>query len=424
MRLRRVVACLLLVLLLLGLTGCWDRSELEENSFVLAVGIDKGKQSPFLITFAIAIPGKMAGGGGGGGGGNGGGGDKKKDEKPYFLTSIEAPTITAALSMMDGYVDRRLSLLQTKAVFLGEDVARTSGLQTMDELTRFRQTRRTMFYIVTKGNAGDFLDRIEVKLEKDPNRFLEQLTNNYRITGMIPDASQIQNLMTTVRTGYAQPIAYYVALREDVKEIPPTGGATKTEGAFLAGDLPRKGGPNLEMVGAAAFLDDKMVGVLSGDEMRAILMLQGRFRRGLFSVPDPRAPDRYVSLDLREGRPFQLKVDLSGDRPHLMGQVTLEGELVGIQSGIDYTTPEMQRLLNDAIRAHITEQIDRTIRKTQEWGTDVAGFGRHVVKSFPTVSAWEAYGWRNRYKDAQVQVAVKLTLRRFGTSFGPPESRG
>lgn len=420
MRRKRLAALLVVLLLGLPLAGCWDRSELEEEAFVMAIGVDKGKQSLYTVSFAIAHPGKMAGGGKGGGGGGGGGG-----EAPLVLTSVEAPTVASAISMANSYLSRRVSLRHTKALFIGEDLARQSGMFTMDEFVRFRQARRTIFYIVTKGQAADFLKKMKPTLEKDPQRYIEQMTYSVRHTGMVPAASQIQHFVTLVNTGYAQPVTYYAALHEeqDQEGQQKSGkGTTRTEG-YKAGELPRTGGANVELLGGAAFRNEKMIGVLTGEDMRMMLMLQDKFRRGMISIPDPERPDLFVSMEVRQGRPLRITTDLSGAKPRLHATVTLEGELLSIQSNTDYTEPELQTKLEQATVGALKERMRSLIRKTQDWDTDVIGFGQEVVKQFPTVADWDRYRWQDRYKDAEVTADVRFTLRRFGKQLSPPRPR-
>ncbi|HWI63273.1 MAG TPA: Ger(x)C family spore germination protein [Symbiobacteriaceae bacterium] len=414
MRRNRWLAALL-ALLLLTLTGCWDRSELEEEAFVLAIGVDKGQESIYTVTFAIAHPGKMSGGGKGGGGGGG-------DDKPLMLTSVEAPTVASAISMADSYLSRRVSLRHTKALFMGEELARISGMFTMDEFVRFRQARRTIFYIVTKGKASDFLKGMEPKLEKDPQRFIEQMTYNVRHTGMTPAASQIQHFVTQVNTGYTQPVTYYAALKEEGDEKSGKG-TSLSESGYTAGELPRTGGPNIELLGGAAFRGEKMIGILNGEDMRMILMLQDKFRRGLFSIQDPHRKDLFVSMEIHQGRPMRMDVDLSGPRPRIHATVTLEGELLSIQSNTDYTEPELQTELEQATVGALEERMQTLIKKTQTWDTDVIGIGQAMVSKFPTVEAWETYDWPSRYKDVEITADVRYTLRRFGKQLSPPRPR-
>ncbi|MGE5675609.1 MAG: Ger(x)C family spore germination protein [Mycobacterium leprae] len=440
MRAKRSLLLLLCCLPLL-ITGCYDRRELEEMAMVLALGLDSGQQSRYAVTAVVAIPSKMAGGKGGGGEG-----------KPTMLTTVEAPTVAGAIALLNTYIDRRISLMHLKGLFMAEDLAKESGLTVMDEFVRMREARRTIFYIVIKGKAAKFLDKMNPQLEKDPQRFIEQMTASYQRTGMIPAASQIQTFVTTVNTGYAQPLAYYAAIKEG-EEGGDKGGGDKEKGGgekgegggtgavsktpegkdpestrpidrqFRAGEIPRKGGPNLEIIGAAAFRRDRMVGALSGQEMRLVLMLQNRFRRGIVTIPDPATEDAAVSVDLRRGKPTSITVSLGGSRPKIRGVVNLEGEITGMEGvKLDYTEPENQPKLEAALSSKLEGDIAALVKKTQDWNADVMGFGTRVVRQYPTVAAWEAADWPNHYKDADIQIDVQVTLRRFGLQLSPPRA--
>lgn len=177
----------------------------------------------------------------------------------------------------------------------------------------------------------------------------------------------------------------------------------------------------MEMVGAAAFRRQRMVGVLTGDEVRHALMLQNQFRQALGAFEDPKAPERYVSVQLSQGRPARIQAEISGGRPRLSAVISLEAELLGVQSGVDYSEPELQGLLEGAIARQIKENIEKLITKTQDWETDVIGLGRYLVPLFPTVEDWEAYDWPRRYPKAEVSVDVRVRLRRFGLILSPVE---
>jgi spore germination protein KC len=398
MRRKRYLIIVLLLFITPLLTSCWDRFEVEDISFLISMGIDKGTKFRYIITVAIAIPENFG---------------KDSTGKKYLVTSVEAPTINAALTMIGTYAGRRVSLQHTKALFMGEALARESGLNAIDEFLRLHQARRSTLYFVTKGKAVDFLNQVESKINTDPQRLVEGLNYTSRNTGVLPSISQIQTFVTTVNMGYIQPMTYYAAIHEG-GEVP--GNYLEVE----AGRLPRKGGPNAEVLGAAAFRKDKMVGVLTALDVRLILMVQNQFRSGFTSFPDPKNPTVYFTMDVRSARPTRVQADVKQKRPQLNIHVDLEGELVAVQSGIDYTDPKMQGVIEQAAEQNAAVEFDRLVKKTQAWNSDVLGLGNTVVKAFPTVEAWNQYDWPSKYKDAEIKFDVSLKLRRFGLQLAPP----
>lgn len=401
---RRSVLALALLLPLLA--GCWNRMEIEEGAYVMAIGIDRGRPGSYAITAVIGKPRALAGKEGGG-----------QDEPPVVITTVEAPSLAAATNVLHGYIGRRIQYHHTHAVLVHEELAREAGLPFVDELARFRQIRETAFLIITREPAAEFLQQVKPGMDNNPVKFLEQLTYHSRTGGTLPAESQITAVIALLNAMYEEPVAYYAALSAEASGAEPP--HPDREARYSAGNLPRRGGTPIELAGAAVFRGSRMVGVLDGEEVRGLLVLQNRFQGAFDAIRDPGEQDQYVVLHINRGRPTRIVVERLGDRPALRAIVKLEADVVAIPSGIDYSRPDRQDDLERAIEQHVTESITRLIEKTQRWGSDVAGFGRHMVSRFPTVQAWEAYNWPQRYPEAEIKVTVDVRLRRYGLTLSP-----
>jgi spore germination protein KC len=414
---RSAARLLLFALSLLLLAGCWNRRELEENAFVLALGIDRGERMEYAVTAAIAIPALIAGkeiqpAGGG-------------EKQPLVVTTVEAATVAIGLQMLDQLVDRRLTLRHTKVLFVGEETARANLLLPMRELIRFWEARRTMFLVVTKGKAAAFLEKMDVRLERDPHRYVEQLATAFQYTGFLPAAAHLHDVVKKLQLHRGEPLAYYAAIREQEEEEDWTRTARPGDiefgGAYVSGEIPRKGGPNIDMMGAAVIKGSRMIGLLTGQQTRWTLIFQNRFRRGMFTVPDPLEPDRYVTLDVRTARSPRFDIRVENGRVRADILFRMEGEVIALGGATDYTLPDRQLLLERKAAQTMKAQVERLVAKAQqELEADVFFLGDHVARLFPTVQSWEGFRWVERFPDATINVDVELTLRRFGTEQAPP----
>lgn len=402
---RRSLLALLLALPLLA--GCWNKMEIEEGAYVLAVGIDEGRGNSYAITVLIARPSALAGQEG-----------SREAGPPVIITTVEAPGLAAAINLLHAYIGRQVRFHHTQAVFVHERLAREKGLPFIDELARFRQLRETAFLIVTREPAADFLRRLKPGMDNNPVKFIEQLTYHSRTSGTLPAASQIASVISLLNAQYQQPVAYYAAL--SAEETGSESVSPERESRVTAGALPRRGGSPVEMIGAAVFRGTRMVGVLNGEEVRALLVLQNRFQGAFDAIPDPDEPGEHVIiLHLNPGRRTRFVVERLGEKPAIRAHITLEAEVVAMPSGIDYSLPDRQDDLERAIEQHVVENVTRLIEKTQRWKSDVAGFGRYAVSAFPTVQAWEAYDWPSRYPEAEITFTVDVHLRRYGLTLAP-----
>jgi len=403
---RRLASLLLLVLLATALSGCWDRRELEEQAFVLTIGVDQGTRGRFLWTFQIAIPQQLAGSQ------TGGGGD---GQKTSTTLSVEATTLYGALNVLNSFLDRKANLMHAKAVILSEDIARKDPFP-LQSLDRYREIRRNLFVVIAEGKARDIIAAYQPVLTKNPAKFIETLVLNTSFTGLMP-RTQLHDYLTHMETGAVEATAILVGKTGGLAQPKKTD--PNVTAPYLPGEIPREGGIPLEVIGVAVFKGSKMIGKLNGTENRAMAMLAGGFKRGFLSFTDPLAPDRNIALDVRSGGPPVINVRMERNRPLITVDLSLEGDIVLTQSVIDYTRPEMMKQLESFAEQNIRKNILKVIKKTQGMGADIFGFGykaKHLVKTYPQ---WENLHWSKLYPKAEIKVNVRLAIRRIGLQYKP-----
>lgn len=457
---RRAAGAALAAAAALLLGGCWDRRELEDMAFVLALGVDavapgegaaptgepgaRAAAAPMEVTLMIAVPNAMDGEEGGGGGGGGG--------KKVLTTHVRALSLTDAIQLANTFINREVSLKHVKTLVVSEEMARLGVLPRLaDSLARQPALRRSLAVLISRGRAGDFLARARPELERDPGRYLELLPLAERWTGFSPRGTRLHQLLTQEDTPGGAPLLGLVATRPDKgrereeegeekgggggkphEEAAPTAGAAPVRpgGGEVAGRLsplavPRRGGPNVDLVGAAVIRDGRMVGELTGEAVRVAQMLRGEFQSALITLPDPEAPGHQVTLRLKAGRAPRVRAFWAPDgRVQIDAHVFLEGELYGVDSRLDYTEPARRARLEAATARHLADLAEELVRVSQrQWQADIFGFGYQAAALFPTYGDWVAYDWNRRWPEATVYPRFTVVLRRFGTLLGPPLRR-
>lgn len=418
MKSKKIVSIFLLITLMpLIITGCWDKRELEDQAFILTIGIDKGKQDQLLVTFRIAIPSKSGLGQGGGGGG--GGGQGSIAEQASLLTTIEAPSVTAATVLASGFVNREISLLHTKAIVIGETFARDGVGRVLSLLSRYRELRRNVFVCVAQGKAYEFIKENRPDLEKSYAKWWEGIKMMELTEGSHP-GTLFHDFITDAAREDKEATMIYLATNKKSQNIKPEN--LKFPPAFengelkvKAGEIPRVQGNPAEHMGTAVFKGDKMVDVLDLTETNSLLMLTGEFKRTHYIIADPAAKHTFISLEVKQGSLPNIKVSVKGDSVSIVEKVHLEGDLIGVQSPEDYgSNPKAMEKLNTIVSHVIETRIKSLIKKEQALGTDTVGFGRYVKRHFLTTENWINYNWLNRFKDADISVKVNFQLRRTG----------
>lgn len=453
---RRVRAALRLLLCLvtaLCAAGCWDRTEVDDLAFIMAIGLDEAPNDQVYVTFHIAVPRAVAGGGGSGGG-SGGGGGGGAGQQSSLITTLMGRSVFSLLNLVNTHVDRRPSLVHGKMVVIGEKLARRGIAPYIGELVRFREARRTMFLAVTQGTAKDFIEKNRPILEQNPAKNLELLSLANRQTGFIPP-SQIHRFLVEMQSLGEEPVAILAGIKEEApggRTEQSTGGASGRPGGFpdggspaggagteppkmpkpppvparsdsdyTAGQSPSVGGNPVELLGGAVFRGDRMVGKITGQDVRAMLMVRGTFKRGTLVLEDPFVKDRYVSCDIRLARPTEIRVSKEGRGFHVKVKIMLEGEVIGSQSLIDYSNPKNLHTLERRVAEDLKRSCEHIVRKAQrEFRADIFAFGNKVRHLTKTWREWEDLNWPERFPEARVDIDLRLDLRRTGLLFKPP----
>lgn len=428
-----VIACLLMV------GGCWGRTEVDDLAFVMSIGLDKGEDNTVYVTFQIAVPRAVAGGGGQGGEPGSG----REGPDPSLITTMRGRSILGLVDMANTYIDRRLSFVHTKVLVIGEDLAREGVAPYVSELVRFHEIRRTMFLLVAKGTALEFITENKPILEQNPAKNLELLTLASRKAGLIPP-STLNRFLVEAQSQAEQPLVVLAGINKDQqssKEQESQESKTDEEGTgsksnsplpdipvatsdirYFAGQSPSVGGNPVELLGAAVFRGDKMVGEITGEEVRQVLLLKGTFKQGIAVVRDSEAHDRFIAADLRLARPTQTRVTRDGDRFKIKVDVRLEGGLVGSQERGDYFDPKVLQAVETKLASEIQKGCRDIVRKAQtEFSSDIFGFGNKARHLTMTWKEWQDLNWNSEFPDADVEVSVQVELRRTGLLFRSPQ---
>ncbi|MDI9476159.1 MAG: Ger(x)C family spore germination protein [Bacillota bacterium] len=406
---RKVVAAFILIILMLNLTSCYDAIEINNMLHVVAIGVDRGVSDKWRLTLQFPT----IKGSGGGSQSSGGGGQEE-----YTHVTIDAPSFFAGINMLNASLPRRLTFMHAQIIVFSEELAK-SGLidEYITSIHRFREIRQSAHMLIVKGKADEFLKENEPFIGNLVAKNFQMLINESNNTGFFPRVT-LEDFYSGLKSSYRQPIATLTAINDFKsfqKEGEPWETGFKTGGDYIAGKLPRIGKNKIELFGTALFDGGTMVGELSGDETRYMLMVRDEFERGFFTMKDPKEQEMIIALDVRGPTKPKIKVTLDDTVPVIHLKMHLNADILAIQSGVNYEHPKLKVLLEKEFQQIIKNGIEKVVRKCQNLNTDVFMFGDHAIKNFLTIDDLENYNWNSHFEDAKVTVEVKVAIRRTGT---------
>ncbi|MGG3563059.1 Ger(x)C family spore germination protein [Neobacillus rhizosphaerae] len=393
---RKCFITLVITLLLLPvLSGCWNQKELTDLAFVMAMGVDKGKDKKFHVSFQLVNPGNVSSGQTGGGNG-----------LPIAVYRSSGDTITEAARNATKKVSRRLYYAHTNVVVISEEVAKDSLLYVLDALDRDPEFRTTTELVIAKGSKAEdivttltILDRLPVtKITKQIKFSESMLGENMSIN--------IDDFLNGLLSNGKQPIANGYMLVGDKPTARKAENLQKTTtDAFLQSD------------GLAVFNKGKLRGWIKHDKARGILWVLDKVNSTDININWEGKKNALSVAPIRSKT--KVSVRIVNDKPIINVKIENEGWISEANTAIDLDNPEVIAQIEKLTEKEITKQIKASVKEAQKLKTDILGFGEKVhIKNPPLWKKIQA-NWDEEFADLQVNVHVDSYIRRQGIRTKP-----
>lgn len=376
-------------LLLLPLTGCWDRRELDELGISVAMGIDKvGGQ--YQVTAQVVQPGEVA---------------QKKTSNgastPVTLFDATGQTIYEAIRKMTTVSPRKIYGSHLRVAVFGEQLAREGIGEALDLLSRDYELRTDFYLLVARGTTAATALSILTPLEKVPaNKIYQSIETSEKV-------------WSTVAVTLDEFIADYVS---DGKAPVLSGIRVKGNdelGRSMENIERIRPASELQNAGLAAFRKDRLIGWLSEEESIAYNYILNNIKSTVHHVACPQGGN--IALDVIRSD-AELKGYMKNRRPHIDVELRLEENVGEVECRIDLTREESIKELERRTQQSLRRMLDHAVKQAQsKHKADIFGFGDAIHRSDP--KAWKTFksDWERHFEDAVVNVRVKVKIKQIGT---------
>lgn len=402
MKVIKVVMTLIMSTLLL--CGCWDKLELEEQAYVVVLGLDLTEEKLVKITFQIANP-------------QVGSTDKSTapNEPPSDTVTFTAPDVLSAKELANSVVTRKLSFAHLRTLVIGEELARSQLLsRIIGSALRDPELRREINVIVSREKSYEFIHNNKPKLETRPHKYYAFMQQRWRDTGHVPYATLNRYLQRV--HGELFLTIYGTTERLAVKP-------KANEDEYAAGEIPQIAGDPVQIMGSAVLKNGVMIGTLTGEETRQALLLRKKTLNHVFvnSYPDPIKKDSRVTVRLIKNGISKIKIDVKQDPPAVDVNVPIKAQVLSIPSSINYITDvEKQGMLTKLLKAELVKQSNHIIAKSQrEFKGEPFVWYLEARKQFWTLEEYNKYDWEKKFTTAKVNVNFDVKLESFGKQLKP-----
>ncbi|QGQ96819.1 Ger(x)C family spore germination protein [Paenibacillus psychroresistens] len=388
MRLRIALAFSSLILLLM--TGCWNRAELDEYSFVQAVAIDKSEQENIKMTTHFYKP-------------NGGGGDASGSKTKSMGSSLniqtEGENIFDAIRDITLHLGRKSKWDHNRVILVSEEIIKQQNIaELLDLFIRDHEPRPTTYILVTKGEASDYLEL--------PPYIENTLGQQFRSMDQVSYQSSAKVIKATI-------------LDLEIQMKSPTGIAL-----LPTLYLEKKHKKEPAIAGIVLLEKGKLIDSLPASEVRGLLMLTNKMKGAAFSIPCEGKVGGKIKKDAFELSFINSKIKTSIKKDAVDVHIALAlkgsaGELVCSSLITEQDEAAFEKRVSDLAK----KEMQQVITHLQDKKIDALGIGNKIFAKNPkTWLKWQK-DWNERFAEIHFSMDVKVEILHTGSSIGKPSSQ-
>lgn len=366
------IAALIMLFAALILCGCRVTGEVENQAYVLALGMDRLPNGRLELTARVPQVGKSVSK------------DEESSGSGYLLFAASGDDWPDALQLLEQATPRPMNLSHIELLVASEALAREAGFGEL--IARVAETPHmytTARFVVCEGRAADFIEAQETVIGTRLSSDIDAMLSHYAETGVIPSSSfaEVCYLSNSV---YADPVAIrgFNASTENAPALSLVDSGEPDDGITRSPMRQRYSG-------TALFGGGQLVGWLDAEQTRMLGLIRGDARSLSFEC-DGR------SYLLTPNAPVRRGVELKDEAPILSLRVTL--------GTLDAVCEDDLR----TIEATLEDEMTAVIRACQALGVDPFGFADSAAGRFASLADWRLYGWRRHYRDALLDIDVSI----------------
>lgn len=376
--------------ILIFTTGCWDKVEIDERAFVLAIAVDTpgkdkisndssqleyglgksiGDENKIKAVFYIPIPSKLAGG----------------SVDAFSVEESEGDNMTAAIENLNMKFNREMFFGQTKILLIGENCIKNPVIlkKLMDFIEREPDMGREASIAIVKGSISQ-LANVKPKFE---NVFASYMNGIFQNSGKM-----FRNLHLSIND-------FFSVIRENK-------GNAVVPVVEVEGDKVR-------VQELALIKDFKFLKYVEAKYLRPFSIIRNELVDGEIIIPYRKDA---VSIKIASSK---TSIDLKpeGDNLKYKVSVRIEGDIDNFILNEDIFDDKSVKEITDLTKKEIGKELDKTINLFQnEVGIDYLKLGDYTKKhNYNSYKRFEK-DWDKEFKKVKIDYDVHIFIRRFGGS--------
>ncbi|MEC2159435.1 Ger(x)C family spore germination protein [Virgibacillus halodenitrificans] len=377
---------IIVLFILIFLSGCWDRVEIEERGFVIGSGIDLaeeqgGDHTQVTLTNQFVIPAGLGTPSEGGG----------AEQKAFTNLSASGNSVFDINRKMAKLTNRTPFYQHLKIIVLAEELVMKPYLleDVMDLFIRDQEMRRGVHVVIAEGEARKILD-IEPMKEKLPMLYIESMLKNSYKNAEIIEEIHVNDI--------------HLYLLDTKSYIIP---------------LITMEGNKIAYKGVAVFQgeEDRMVGSLVGDDLVGLNLVTGKVKEGSIEAE---VEGKLMTLEILDAsRKIKVK-SKSKEKVVFSVDIKIAASIAETFGSEDFTKKRTLKIIEKALKEKVHKIVNQAIVKVKDdLKVDAFRLSSELYqKHYPF---WEEIeeDWdrgENIFSKSEIEVKVQTEIKNAGVT--------
>lgn len=372
----KVLKWMMLLGIVVLMSGCWDRTEINDLAFVMGTALDLTDDGDILCTLQIAIPSSAEGGKSG-----------PDHSNKSFVISVIGKNGNEIHQKLQKKSSRHLFYSHRSVVFLSERLAKHGIENVLDIFTHDPRNRLKTYLMVVKGGEARNILQLNSPLKPVPIE---------AVRGMEGSGEDVAETLRDFFILYGS------------EGIHPVVGVVEPELHF---DDPHK--QIFRVAGTGVFKDLKLSGILDEKETLGQMWVTGKLRVGYLTAKLPKGNGQVGMVINHANRKIATQIHQDAVQFHI--QLDGQGTLLENNSALDLNEPANLQLIKSGLEDAAKKQVQAYLTRIQkELKVDSAGFGQEIYKNYPDQWSRLRDHWDTRFPEADITLEVNLKVHGAG----------
>ncbi|MBY9081156.1 Ger(x)C family spore germination protein [Paenibacillus sp. HN-1] len=389
---------LLLVLILMSMTvsGCWDDRELSELGIVSASAYD-WEDNHWKATYQVINPSSGASG-------MGGGGSSSTSSPPFLTFTVRGSTIMQAIERSNLTSTRQMFFSHSRITVISEKLAKRGLSQLIDMFMRRPEARETVYMFIAEGEAGRLLSQL-MQFSKSQGAGIQLMIEQEATqTSFYPGTRVFELAMQLTSESECGTIP----------ELKLTGNKVmdKTDDTAQT-DMPSR----MDLGRLAVMKKDRFAGWLSQREAFGLSFMTDKIKMTNLSFSSiPGESDKDDASIILQHSSTTVRPVWTND--HYVMDIDIHGGgiLSEIGSKLDLTKESSIARMERSIEANIVDIVKDSWASIQKMNADATGFAisihRHDPKRWKKIKKEDS--WDSVFRNIEIRPHVKIKIERIG----------